>query len=115
MNKKAKVHIGKGIKKHRQLKGLTQQDLADKIGKTQALISSFEKSGIINKYTLQEIAEALSISVENLHSDDILNESQVISKELQKEKYYTHLLEEIEYLKAIVNNQLNIIQALSKK
>ena len=115
MNKKRKVHIGKLIKKYRQLVGFTQQDLANNIGKTQALISSFEKTGNVNKYTLQEIAEALNISVEQLQSDELIDETELVSKELQKEKFYVHLLDEIEYLKSIVSNQLNIIQSLSKK
>jgi transcriptional regulator with XRE-family HTH domain len=115
MNKKQKVHTGKLIRKHRQLKGLTQLGLAEKIGKTQALISSFEKTGIINKYTLQEIAEALNMPVEQLNSEELIDEIQIIEKGLQKEKFYAHLLEEIDYLKSIIQNQFSVIQSLSKK
>ena len=60
------MHIGKQIKYARMMKGLTQQQLADKVHKTRPLISSIEQTGKVNIYTLKQICEALDMDIESL-------------------------------------------------
>ncbi len=60
------MHIGKAIKNLRQLAELTQQQLANEIGKTKGLISQIEKTGKINYYTLAKIAKSLKTTPEKI-------------------------------------------------
>jgi transcriptional regulator with XRE-family HTH domain len=60
------MHIGKAIKNLRQLAELTQQGLADSIGKTKGLICQIEKTGKINYYTLIKIAKTLKTTPEKI-------------------------------------------------
>ena len=96
--------------------GLSQEELANAIGKTRSLISHLETSGNINKYTLQEIAAALNVdaaTIENFKLDGISvindnNENADYGKnEIQK------LKDEIKELKATVKEQWKIIQNLT--
>jgi len=59
-------HIGIRIKRLRSFKGMNQEDLAKAIGRTRSLISHLERTGNVNRYTLQEIAVALDMSVDEL-------------------------------------------------
>ncbi|MBC7382243.1 MAG: helix-turn-helix transcriptional regulator [Bacteroidia bacterium] len=65
------MHLGTKIKIARISKGLTQQALADKIGKTRPLISSIEQTGNVNHYTLMDISKALHIDVENIQTNSL--------------------------------------------
>lgn len=118
--KKRKIHLGEKIKRIRSFKGFTQHDLAKGIGKTRTLISYFERTGNINKYTLAEIADFLHISIddiENLHenpnliySENSNNESILWLKNLVEEQK-----EEIQFLKKTIAQQLDLLQKLSDK
>lgn len=118
--KKKKIHLGEKIKRIRSFKGFTQHDLAKGIGKTRTLISYFERTGNINKYTLAEIADFLHISIddiENLHenpnliySENSNNENIVWLKNLVEEQK-----EEIQFLKKTIAHQLDLLQKLSDK
>ena len=69
------IHLGKQIKIARITKGITQQDLADKINKTRPLISSSEQTGRVNIYTLKQICQVLDMDfkkVSNSTQIDIL-------------------------------------------
>jgi len=50
---------------------MTQEQLADAIGKTRSLVSYFETTGNINKYTLQEISNVLGTNIHELENLDI--------------------------------------------
>ena len=118
--KKKKIHLGEKIKRIRAFKGYTQHDLAKGIGKTRTLISYFERTGNINKYTLTEIADFLHLSIddiENLHenpnliySENSNNENIVWLKNLVEEQK-----EEIQFLKKTIAHQLDLLQKLSDK
>ncbi len=111
MNNTNKVHVGKIVKKYRQLKGLNQNDLGKLIGKTQAMISYLEKTGYINKYTLQEIAVALEINSEDIEKE-VTNKSNLKNKnEKNPDYFYKHLLSEIDYLKTIIEKQWEVINS----
>ncbi len=66
------MHKGLKIKLARISKGLTQEELAEKIDKTRPLVSSIEQSGQGNYYTLKKICEVLELDIETLENE--LNE-----------------------------------------
>ena len=117
-----KEHLGIKIKRIRAYKGMKQEDLASAIGKTRSLISYFERTGNINKYTLIEIAHALGIDVETLEmkNGDVptftmedKNQNKLAKDDcqemIQKQK------EEILFLKDTINQQWKLLQKLSNK
>lgn len=63
-------HLGQKIKRLRAFKGMTQEELANALGKTRSLVSYFERTGNINNYTLQEITSILGANPEEINLDD---------------------------------------------
>ncbi|MCG9969994.1 helix-turn-helix domain-containing protein [Pelotomaculum terephthalicicum JT] len=65
------IEIGNNIKRERKNKKLTQQELADKIGKTESSIRKYEK-GLVQIPTdvLEQIASVLEVSPFNLMGAD---------------------------------------------
>jgi len=74
------MHKGLKIKLARISKGLTQEELAEKIDKTRPLVSSIEQSGQGNYYTLKKICEVLELDIETLENE--LNEPAKVYKGL---------------------------------
>ncbi len=118
MKKNEKEHLGKKIKRIRSFKGITQEQLAAMIGKTRSLVSFLERTGDVNKYTLQEIAQALNVTI-----DDIENLESVNNKKGSKnfdfqpnntENLISQLKEENKFLKETIANQLTLLIELSK-
>jgi len=119
--KKSVDHLGKKIKRLRSFRGMTQEDLAKSLGKTRSLVSFFERTGNVNKYTLQEIADILSISVDDLETGNISLDNQI--DEQQKNKPYKkdhnqqlidQLQAEILFLKETINHQWELLKGLAK-
>lgn len=74
---------GDRIKKYRKEKGLTQQQLADSIGKSKSIIQKYEANNTnVNINILQEIAEVLDVKLHALLYD---NESDSF-KEFEREE-----------------------------
>lgn len=101
---------------------MKQDDLAKKIGKTRSMVSYFERTGIINKYTLLEIAEALSIDVEILENGELNNLDNLIEDtkaEISKKDKCKETIEkqkaEIVFLKETISHQWKLLQELAKK
>ena len=119
MSKQLKNHLGKKLKKIRSFKGLTQEQLATKIGKSRPLISFFERTGNINKYTLQEIIQALDINLEvfdEMETDTTMVKGiEIFSKSQSKDFAIISLEKENEFLKATIQAQQKIIEDLVKK
>ena len=120
--KKVKEHIGNRIKKIRTYKGLNQEDLAKAIGKTRSLISHLERTGNINKYTLQEIADALEVEIEIFEQSTPLGMEHIIGdpeKPLIKKDACKETIEqqkvEIGFLKETINHQWKLLHELAKK
>ena len=117
---KKKEHIGVRIKKIKSYKGLKQEDLAKSIGKTRSLISHFERTGLINKYTLIDIAKALEIDVAILDSDleflkeDIKEKPEILSRKIILEEVIEQQKLEIKFLKDTINQQWLVINKLVK-
>jgi transcriptional regulator with XRE-family HTH domain len=116
--KKIKDHIGQKIKRLRAFKGLTQEDLATKIGRTRSLISYIERTGNINKQTLKEIILILESNPEEfeLKSVDFLISNKDAKKEMTDtptnayEILIRELKDEISYLKKIIDDQLLLLK-----
>jgi len=64
------MELGARIRKLRKAQGLTQEELADRLGVTQALIASYETARrAIPLRKLCALAEALGVSLEELIGD----------------------------------------------
>jgi transcriptional regulator with XRE-family HTH domain len=112
------MHPGKIIKKLRVQAELTQQQLAEKINKTKALVSHVENTGKVNYYTLQQIATVLNTSVEFIQNYD--------EKNIPAQKTTDHLPKDYELIKQenkLLKEQIlflrkqntQLIAAMSKK
>jgi transcriptional regulator with XRE-family HTH domain len=116
--KKSIDHIGQKIKRLRAFKGLIQEDLAIKIGRTRSLISYIERTGNINKQTLNEIILILESNPEEfeLKSVDFFSSNKEVKKEMTDitknvyEVLIRELKEEITYLKKIIDDQLLLLK-----
>ena len=61
------ISLGKRIAEQRHGKGLTQKELADKVGVTAQAVSKWERGNTCPDISiLDEIAEALNVSVSDL-------------------------------------------------
>jgi transcriptional regulator with XRE-family HTH domain len=115
--KKSKEHLGQKIKRLRAYRGLTQEDLARSLGKTRSLVSFFERTGNINKYTLQEISTLLNTTPEELENDKVhMSPAEHIEKSSvdPDEKLISQLQQEIVFLKETIHQQWQLLKELSK-
>lgn len=119
--KSKKEHLGVKVKRIRGFRGMTQEQLAEAVGKTRSLISFYERTGNINRYTLMEIANALQISPEELESfnvDGAANIAEASRISLDKNDLMQHLLDqqrrEIDFLKDTIAKQWQLLNELSK-
>jgi transcriptional regulator with XRE-family HTH domain len=96
------MHIGLKIKLARIAKGLTQQDLAERIFRTRPLISYIEQKGEVNDKTLEEIKKVLDMTehqnVVNEPLEHYGSHHNAQQKFLQQE--IEHLLREVELLRS---------------
>jgi|ERR1043166_1722732 transcriptional regulator with XRE-family HTH domain len=114
------MHLGRKIKIARVTKGLTQQELADKIGKTRPLVSSIEQTGKANYYTLLEICKVLNLDAAELQAgtvseDNIEKYQNVKQKTEELTLRIERLLEENKLLKELVESQKQLISQLQKR
>ncbi|GLU56225.1 helix-turn-helix domain-containing protein [Dyadobacter frigoris] len=68
-------HIGVKIGSARRLVGITQKDLADRLGVTKQAVSKLEQTEKVDDDRLGKIADALGVSLEGLkklNSDNVL-------------------------------------------
>jgi transcriptional regulator with XRE-family HTH domain len=111
------MHLGIKIKIARLSKKLTQQDLADKIGKTRPLVSHIEQTGKVNHQTLLLISKALDISLEEIET--IVNEptkkGKPKAKDVELQDEIDRLKEENATLKELVKSQKDVIEMLKAK
>lgn len=109
------MHLGVKIKVLRLSKGLSQQELADKVNKTRPLISHIEQKGKVNAETLKLICKALGVSLSDL--ENLVNEPEKINNAdasaLQKE--IQQLRKENEVLLDLVESQKQVIALLKKR
>ena len=93
--------------------GITQMQLGEQIGKTQALISYIEKTGKTNEDVLQAIGKSLNISVEQIVNATDEGATKQFNHSLNKDALYKQLLSEIAYLKMQIEDYKEIINTLS--
>lgn len=80
------MNIGENIKKIRKLKGLTQRELADKMGIKQQSFAQYEQAEKIPKLdTLKKIADALDVSIYDLQGVSWMNKAAELNR-THKEK-----------------------------
>ena len=75
----AAPHIGRKIERIRTIKGMKQETLAKQLGITQAAMSKIEQNEKVNEERLQQIADALEMSVEaikNFSEEAVINNIQ---------------------------------------
>ena len=96
------MHIGLQIKLARIAKGLTQQQLAERIFKTRPLVSHIEQKGEVNEKTLADIKKVLGMTEQQNVVDEPAvhygSHSDAQQKFMQQE--IEHLLREVELLKS---------------
>ncbi|RNL86685.1 XRE family transcriptional regulator [Sinomicrobium pectinilyticum] len=76
MNTAEKNHIGRKIGRIRELKGIKQLDLAERLGISQQTLSRIEQSETVEDEKLKEVAQALGVTkeaIENFSEDKALN------------------------------------------
>lgn len=116
------MHVGRKIKLVRIAKGLTQQGLADKIGKTRPLVSSIEQTGIVNVHTLRDICKALDIDQEEVDQIGSINDpmfpysgKKIKEIEEQLRAEIKKLKSENEMLKDLAESQKDLIKFLKNQ
>lgn len=103
-NSESKMHIGKNIKKIRELNGIKQDALARDINMSQQDISDIEKRKTVDDATLALIAQALNVStdtIRNFDSEALLrnvtnnfNDNAVVHLQNQNPSFYDQAMQE---------------------
>ncbi len=78
LQKNTSIHIGRNVRRLREIKSIKQESLALTLAISQQKISKLEQSERIDEETLCKIADALGISVESIKNFDetaIINNS----------------------------------------
>lgn len=112
------MHLGLKIKMVRITKGVSQQELADRINRTRPLISHIEQTGQVNYKTLELICKALKVSEFDI--DNFVNEPKVQYKGQKNSNTdifdeVNRLKEEVKVLKDLIQSQKEIIEMLKGK
>lgn len=83
-----KINLGKRIKEFRKIRGLTQKQLAEKLGVTTITIQNYENNRREpNIETLNKIADVLNVTINDLIGDDFIigaSEKGITIKSLQE-------------------------------
>lgn len=110
------MHLGLRIKIARISKGMTQEELAEKINKTRPLISSIEQTGKANYYTLRKICDVLGLEWDE--TTNMVNDPQApygSNKNTKQTEQIKQLEKEIIQLQLLVQSQADLILALKEK
>ena len=115
------MHIGKKIRLARAVKEMTQQELADKIGKTRPLISQIESTGKVKIRTLKMICKVLDLDPDDPDFNAFFEESLPYTrsgkqkKEIAQLKDIKSLERENAALRELVEAQRDLIEQLKGK
>ncbi len=100
------MHAGKKIRILRAIRNLSQTQLAERIGRTRALISHIEQTGKINYYTLKDILKVFKMSEEEFDNyepkdsmvqyseEELRNEINSLKKEIETVRKERDMLRE---------------------
>lgn len=116
-------HIGLKVKLARISKGISQLELAQKIGKTRSLVSHIEQTGKVALATLIEISKALGVTTEELgtvgekeglsRSEYVINNLNLKISELERELKMER--DKYAILHRLYESQLEVIGLLKEK
>jgi transcriptional regulator with XRE-family HTH domain len=117
------MHTGKKIKLFRNLKGISQEQLAEKIGRTRALVSHIEQTSKVNYDTLMLILNYFNLTKQEF---DDFEQSQFKINKIKEykltEQSINQLQEKLEnyqkentILKELIESQKEMIVILKKK
>ena len=109
------MHIGKKIKVARVKMEMTQEQLAEKIGRTRPLISQIENTGKVKNNTLKEICKVLDIDLNDPEFHAFFEEHELYSHSSKGVKNIEAMERELDTLRALVEAQREIIAHLKKK
>ena len=101
------MHLGKLIKAARAKKVITQDQLAELIGRSRSTIGSIEQKGKINTFLLQKIEEAFEMEIGTLNNE-MVNEPPTYL--IGKNEEIEALKKENEILKQLVASQILTIE-----
>lgn len=123
------MDLGNNIKRHRELKGLTQEELAQKSGLSKNAIWNYENNHREpNIKTIENIAAALEVGINQLISDTDFNVSQTLGDKIRAirkdrkltQKEFGELIGKAEitirkYEKGDVTPPLDVVLKIGKK
>ena len=91
------MSIGTKVKKHREAKGWSQEDLATRLDTTQTTISNIESDkNIPNSLLLNKLAKELEINMNDLFEDKVTNINQIEKIEKEENKLLVYLNDNLE-------------------
>src|SRR5665213_642320 len=109
------MHIGKKIRVARVRKEMTQEQLAEKIGKTRPLISQIESTGKVKTGTLKQICKVLGIDLDDAEFHSFFEEHEIYQRLPKSTTKDEEAMErELKTLRALVAAQKEIIEHLKK-
>lgn len=115
------MHVGKKIKLLRVIRGMSQEELGEKVNRTRALISHIELTGKVHAFTLKSILKALDTTEEEFETfDDNLRTKSVPYTEFETkltalEERLINYQKENNVLRDLVESQKQMIEILRKK
>ncbi|HEU4716877.1 MAG TPA: helix-turn-helix transcriptional regulator [Bacteroidia bacterium] len=113
------MHIGKKIRVARVVKGFTQEDLAEKIGKTRPLISQIESTGKVKVGTLKQICKVLDMDPEDPELVSFFEENEIYMtdsvRRKQRVRDFAVMEREVKMLRELVESQKALIDEMKRK
>lgn len=115
-----KVHHGRNVKRLREILGVKQEVLADKLELSQQTVSKLENKELIDEETLRKIAEALNIPLEaikNYNEEGIIS---IIANTYQDESvsyavHYKCIINPIEKIVELYNEKQELYERMIKE
>ena len=92
------MHLGIQIKLARIAKGITQQELAEKIFRSRPLVSHIEQTGLVNEKTFKEIRKVLQMP-------PIANPMDRVEESMATYGNIDKLKQEIDFLRKTIDQQ----------
>jgi transcriptional regulator with XRE-family HTH domain len=114
------MHAGKKIRIIRAIKGISQQQLADRIGRTRSLVSNIEQTGKINYFTFQDILKVFKMTEAEFHNyqpKDVMkpySEQDLIKENKELKEKLTHTEKELDMMKELIQTYKKYIQTLER-
>lgn len=105
-------HLGKYILQLREEAGLSQEELALKIGKTKSLVSFIETKGKVSDGTLMAISDALKVPFEMLKIYPFVDIESSAKETISLKNKIAELEKENQLLRTVISGQEKVIALL---